>query len=604
MKKGLQVAALALLGSALMLFSLTSCSKGSGVTYTPGVYEGTGKGNNGDVTVKVTVTKNKITAVDVTQHSETPGLSDKPIAEIPAAIVKEQSLDVDVISGASHTSKAILEATEAALVKAGADVALLKKNGKKTAAVPGKDEDKTADVVIIGGGGAGLAAAVSAAGKGASVIVIEKMGVVGGNTIICGGIYNCPDPELQKPAGIEDSVALYEKQTWEGGDKVAKKELVDVLCSNAYDGLQWLKSLGMKFSDKISQGAGSLYPRTHTSLDRMGTGYIKAYMDYIRKNDKIQLFTSTKGDSLITDSTGRVTGVNATKADGGKLTLHADKGVIIATGGFAANVEMRQKYNTSGKWADLGPQVKTTNAPGITGDGIIMAEAIGANLVDMEQIQLLYLGNLKDGGLTHYPPRDVNGTDQIVFINKEGKRFVREDGRRDVISSAILKQTDGMMYILESGDGDAVPLDTMKTADGEPIRNAEKEGYVLIADTIPEMAQKIGCDAQTLQATIDTFNKSVSAKKDGFGRQLYSTKLTKGPWIACPRIPCVHHTMGGVQIDTKCHVINKSGSIIPGLYAAGEVTGGIHGANRLGGNAVVDTVVFGKLSGESAAEGI
>jgi len=564
-------------------------------------YTASAPGNNGDVTVVVKVQGKTIRQVKVVSHKESAGISDAPIARIPAAIVKGQTLAVDTVSGATHTSKAILEATEKCLAQAGFDVAALKTK-KGEGKVQTASAEKTADVIIVGGGGAGLAAAVSASNQGSSVIVIEKMGAVGGNTLVCGGIYNCPDPALQKPEGIEDSPEFYAKQTWEGGDKIANKALVDVLCYNAYDGLQWIKGLGLKFSDKITQGAGSLYRRTHVCLEPMGSGYINAYMRNLSGKKSVEILTSTKGESLVTDTTGKVVGVVAKAADGSRLTLHAKKGVIIATGGFSANVEMRQKYNTSGKWPSLGPDIMTTNRPGATGDGIVMAEAIGADLVDMEQIQLLYLGNPKDGGMTRYTPRCLSGTDKIVFVNKEGKRFVREDGRRDEICGALLKQTKKIMYIVESGDGDAVPLDKMTTADGIPVLQAEKDGDLLISDTIEGLAAKIGCDPAALKATIEGFNASVASKKDDFGRQLYSIPMTKGPYIATPRVACVHHTMGGVRIDTKCDVLDKSGKIIPGLFAAGEVTGGIHGANRLGGNAVVDTVVFGKLAGESASK--
>ncbi len=584
---------------AVMLAGVTGCaSTDSGKT---AEYTASASGNNGKVTVAVKVAGKKIKDVRVVSHGETAGISDAAVAKIPAAIVKGQTLAVDAVSGATHTSEAILAAVEDCLVQANFDIAALKvkKTAKKARVAP---SEKTADVIVIGGGGAGLAAAVSASDAGASVIVIEKMGAVGGNTIVCGGIYNCPDPELQKPEGIEDSPEFYAKQTWEGGDKLAKKELVDVLCYNAYDGLQWLKGLGLKFSDKISQGAGALYRRTHGSLEPMGTGYINAYTRRLAANKDVQILTSTKGDSLITDASGRVVGVMATAADGGQLTLHANKAVIIATGGFSANVEMRQRFNTSGKWPELGADIMTTNTPGITGDGIAMAEGIGADLVDMEQIQLLYLGNPKTGGMTRYTFRCLSGTDKIMFVNKEGKRFVREDGRRDEICGALLKQTDKIMYIVESGDGDAVPLATMKTADGIPVLEAEKEGDLYTADTLEGLAAKLGCDAAALKATVASFNEAVAAKKDAFGRQLYSIPMTKGPYIATPRVACVHHTMGGIRIDTSCRVLNKDGKVIPGLLAAGEVTGGIHGANRLGGNAVVDTVVFGKLAGETAAK--
>ncbi len=604
-------------------------------------FEGVGKGMGGDVKLAVTVEEGRITAIDVVSHNESAGISDPAFAQIPQAIIDNQSLAIDAVAGATLTSNGILGAVEAAAAAAGLDVDALKAAPvAKTEAV--YENEMTADVVVIGAGGAGLAAATAAKQNGASVIVIEKMGTVGGNSIICGGIYNTPDADLQQNVemsdsvkslvenalnetpvndahaeliaavkadyeayqaagakGLFDSANWYALQTWNGGDKVGRLPLVKVLTSNSLAGLKWLEDLGMKFSDKIGQGAGSLYQRTHSSLDSMGTGYIKAFMNAVGEEN---VLVNTKGESLIQDETGRVVGVKATNPDGSELTLHANKGVIITTGGFSANVEMRQKYNTSGKWPVLGENVMTTNAAGITGDGIAMASAIGANLVDMEQIQLLYLGNPFNGGMTYYTPRDLSGTDQIIFVNKEGKRFVQEDGRRDVICCALIEQTDGIMYILESGDGNAVDPDELMTGDGHPARQAEEEGYLLIADTLEEMAAKIGCPAEDLQATVDAFNAAVDAGEDEFGRKLYSTKLTKGPWIACARVACVHHTMGGIEINENTEVVDVNGNVIPGLYAAGEVTGGLHGANRLGGNAIVDFVVFGKLAGETAAK--
>lgn len=594
---------------ASMAFSMVACGNSAapeanadGAAFTKGTYESVAAGNNGDVKVKVTVDEEKITAVEVVEHSESAGISDAPIAEIPAAIVEGQTLAVDTVAGATMTSNAILTAAEACLVEAGANIEALKQAKEKAEVPPAEDVEKTADVVVVGAGGAGLAAAVSASDNGASVIVIDKMGAAGGNTIVSGGIYNCPDPALQDPEGIEDSPEFYAKQTWEGGDKVGNKELVDVLCFNAYDGLDWLKSLGMQFSDKISQGAGSLYRRTHCSLDKAGSGYINAYLKNLdTKGDKAEVLYNTKGESLIVED-GAVVGVIATGANGEKVTLHANKNVVLATGGFSANVEMRQKYNTSGKWPELGEDVLTTNTPGITGDGIVMADEAGANLVDMEQIQMLYLANPKSGAMTKYTPRCLAGTDKIMFVNTSGERFVREDGRRDEICGKLLKQDQGLMYIVETMDGDdALPLDQMTLADGTPIKDAEAAGDVFIGETIEELAGKLGCEAATLQASFDQFNEAVKAGTDEFGRELFSVELVTGPFIATPRVAAVHHTMGGVQINKECQVIGKDGNVIKGLLAAGEITGGIHGANRLGGNAIVDTVVFGKLAGEVAA---
>ncbi len=621
---------------------------------TSGTYEGTAQGQNGTVTVEVTVTADKIEKIEVTSQMETPGIGapltengnegDTPVAVLPVRMVENQTWTVDSVSGATITSYALRNAVKDALTKAGAVADEWKAEEPKTTA---DFTEKTYDVVIVGGGGAGLAAAISAKQQGAqTVLVLEKCGAVGGDTLVCGAIYNCPDEELQskatlsdaKKAQIEavlakpttteeekelqdtvtaewkayqesgrtdifDSDAWYTLQTFDGGDRVADLSLVKVLCNNAKDGYDWIKSLGMEFHDTIGQGAGSLWERTHTSTMNMGTGFISTYVNTLKAMDGVDIMTSTTGNELVVDANGAVTGVKAKDVDGNEYTFTATKGVILATGGFAANGKMISEYNTSDKWAatDLS-KVKTTNRYACSqGDGITMALAAGADLSQMEQIQLLYLGNVKDGQLTKYPPRVVNGTDQEIFINKEGKRFVQEDGRRDTICLAVLQQTDSMFYFLESADGNYVDVDTAVSADGFSLRYLEEQGYVVIAATLDEMATKLGMDADTLKATVDSFNASVEAgeDKDGFGRTLFSVQLTKGPWVATPRTACLHHTMGGVHIDTSCRVLNKDGNAIKGLYAAGEITGGIHGANRLGGNAVVDTVVFGKLAGET-----
>ena len=652
---------LAFVLSVAMLCSVTACSSkgnsgnGDKTAMTAGTYTGTAKGMNDDVTVEVEVTADSIVSVKVTSEQETPGIGSPlkdadgnvltaggvaPVDSIPEAIVANQSLAVDNAAGATITSAAVKAAVKDALTQAGANL------DDWNAEVPAEAvPDQEADIAVVGGGGAGLAAAIAAGQQGAKVVVIEKNAEVGGDTLVCGAIYNTPDEELQKEVTMTDAVKTtvekalateitsedgkalqaevqkqwdeykksgrtdlfdtkewYALQTWLGGDQVANLDLVKVLCYNAYDGLQWIKDLGMSFSDKIGQGAGSLWQRTHTSTMQMGTGFLSTYVKNVDKDENVTVLTSCTGKELVTDESGAVTGVVCEDKAGNKFTVTA-KSVILATGGFAANSQMVQEYNTSGKWDDLSKVATTNRFSCSQGDGITMAKAVGAGLTDMEQIQLLYLGNTQDGQLTKYPPRDVNGTDQIIFINKEGKRFVNEGARRDEICLASLRQTDGMFYMLESGDGAGyvdIKDPDWRSADGFTFQYLEENGYIIVADTLDEMAEKLGCSADDLKATVDAFNKSVETGKDEFGRTLYSTKLENGPWVATPRKACVHHTMGGVTIDTETRVLNENGEAIKGLYAAGEITGGLHGANRLGGNAVVDTVVFGKLAGETA----
>lgn len=650
---------LALLMSFVMVFSLVACG-GDGASKTgkmkAGTYTASVPGMNDKIEVSVEVSEDKIVSVAVGENSETPGigseLKDKdgkvmefggkaPTVIIPEEIVKNQTVAVDLVTGATITSAAIVNGVKDCLTQAGANV-----EEWSTPAEYTTREGKTADVVVVGGGGAGLTAAIASAQAGKSVVIIEKNGEIGGDTLVCGAIYNSPNADLQKEVTMSEPVkatleaALAEKpvndehaalqkevqaqwdaykaegrtdlfdtkewyalQTWINGDKEGNLDLVKTLCYNAYDGLKWIEDMGMQFSDTIGQGAGSLWQRTHTNLMPMGTGFMSVYSQQLENYKDLITYVgeATANELVVTD--GKVTGVKAVDNHTDEvMEFTANDGVILATGGFAANGKMVQEYNTTGKWADLS-KTATTNRIGCSqGDGITMAKDAGAALIDMEQIQLLYLGNVKDGQLTKYPPRDVNGTDQIMFINKEGKRFVQEDGRRDQICSRVIAQTDSMFYILESGNGDKykdIKDPEWRSADGFTFDYLVDNGYVVYADTLEELAGKLGADPATLQATVDSFNACVDGAKDEFGRTLFSTKLTDGPWVATPRQACVHHTMGGVMIDTETHVLDEAGNIIPGLYAAGEVTGDIHGANRLGGNAVVDTVVFGKLAGDT-----
>ena len=625
-----------------------------------GTYEGAFKGMNDDVKVKVTLKDKKIESIEVVEHSETPGIGGElkdidgnvrqvglkiPVTDIPKEIVESQSLNVDNITGATASSVAVKKAVEVALKEAGA-----KLDDYKEEIVKDQDfEDIESDVVVLGGGGAGLAAAIELAENGKTVTIVEKNGAIGGDTLVCGAIYNNPDEELQakvtmsepvkeqleealkaKPVNNEhkeliaavqkewdeykangrtdlfDSKNWYALQTWNGGDNAGNLDLVKVLTFNSVDGYEWIKSLGMQFDDFISQGAGSLWQRTHTSKQDMGTGFISVYSQKLEDlSDKINVLVETTAEELVMEDGWAVGAKVKDNHSEKEYQVKAKDGVILATGGFAANPEMVQEHNTSGKWDDLSKVSTTNRFSSSQGDGIVMAEKAGADLVDMDQIQLLYLGNTQNGQLTKYPPRDVNGTDQIIFINKEGKRFVREDGRRDDISKATLAQTDGMFYMLESGDGEGykdIKDPEWRSADGFTLDYLKDNGYIFVGDTLEEIAKQIGCDVKDLQATIDTFNASVDSGKDEFGRTLYSTKLEKGPWIATARQASIHHTMGGVRIDPAARVLDKDGKVIPGLYAGGEITGGIHGANRLGGNAVVDTVVFGKLSADTLLE--
>lgn len=607
--------------------------------FVPGTYTATAQGHNGAVTVETTFAEDRIESIQVVSHFESEGVCEKALfTELPESIIANQSLAVDTIAGATVSSNALIAAVKDAAQQAGCDTASLMTAPEKT---PPETTEYTADVIIVGAGGAGLSAAVSATDEGASVILIEKEGYVGGNTLVSGGIFNAPDEEMQKEvemtAGVQalveaaiseepvseaheelmekvraqyeahlaagktylfDSVEWYTLQTWNAGDKVADLDLVYTMCANSYDTLTWLRNLGWTYYSDIRQGAGSLYQRTHSSVDHAGVGFINALTSGLEDRDA-QIVYSTTATELIMEN-GVCVGVLAEDRDGNQITFHANKNVILATGGFARNTEMLSQYNTSGKWPDL-TKITGTNMPGITGDGIRMAEAVGAALRDMDQIQLLQTTQPGTGNCVYayVAPKEAAG---YLFFNSEGKRFIGEDGRRDDISLAALAQTDALFYMLESADVITDPENTYDLL-GVPMTECISAGAIIVGDTLEELCEKIGWDYATVKAEIDAYNANVdeNALTDEYGRALFTTKLENGPWYAIPRTPSVHHTMGGVVINTKTQVLDTEGNVIAGLLAAGEVTGGIHGGNRIGGNALVDCITYGRIAGTQAA---
>lgn len=561
-------------------------------TFTPGTYEGSAKGFHGDINLKVTVDENEITEI-VAEHTETEGLGDKAVEALIESAKEKDSLALDMMSGATYSSEAFLAALEIALVKAGGDAEKLKVK-EVTEEIEKEDIIKDTEVAIIGAGGAGLSAAVSAHQNGAKVIIIEKMPNVGGNTIISGSAFNAVDEKRQEPQGIEDSIEKFYTQTYEGGDKKGDPELIRVLVENAYPTIEWLESLGMEFKDTVFTVLGALWPRSHKPVEPLGTGYINTYMNYINEHtDEIEILTETEAKELIVSEDGSVTGFVA-EGKNGTVTINASKGVIIATGGFGSNIEMRDQYNTI--WPTL-TNIKTTNHKGATGDGIVMAEKINASIVQMENIQLLPMGDPETGSLSG---NIEQGVENRIFVNSVGNRFVDEGERRDVMTNALMEQEDSMMWVIV--DQHSYPTGDTVNNFNESIDSLVEQERAFKADTLEELAAQIGVSPENLVKSVDAFNASVDGATDEFGRTLFMHKIDTAPFYAGKRVPTVHHTMGGIKITAETRVVDVNGVVIQGLFAAGEVTGGIHGANRLGGNALTDVNTFGRIAGEQAAK--
>ena len=553
--------------------------------FTPGTYEAEAQGMFVPVKVQITVTESEIVNVLIDATGETPTLGGVAAEQLAKAIVDAQTPNVDVMAGATVTSSAIIKAATEALEAAGADIGVLDeyrrdKGGEET---PKEEITVDTEIVIVGAGGAGMTAAIMAHQAGKQFVILEKMPYVGGNTTKATGGMNAAETHYQKEQGIEDSKALFAADTMKGGHALNDPELVAMLANSSSDAIDWLDTIGADLP-KISFSGGASVNRIHAPADGSGVGnYLVDRFSAKLAELGVEVMLNTKATELMVDEEGKICGVRAEGADANYL--FRCKAVILASGGFGANEDMYTQYRP-----DLKGTV-TTNAPGATGDGIVMAQALGAALVDIEQIQLHPTVEQTTSMLI---TESVRG-DGAILVNQQGERFTNELLTRDAVSAAELAQEGQYAYILF----DQNLRDHLKA-----VEKYVSTGLTVQADTIEGLAEQLGIDPAVLAKTLADWNEMVKNQRDTqFGRTTgMNADLTTPPYYAIKIAPGIHHTMGGVKIDTAARVINTEGKPIPGLFAAGEVTGGVHGGNRLGGNAVADIVIFGRIAAQSAIE--
>ena len=603
-----------------------STSSDAGVS---GDFIGTAKGFGGDVSVTLTLTDGAITGCTAEGKDETQGVGSQAIAKMPGEIAESGSIAVDGVSGATVTSTAIKEAAAAALTAAG-----LNPDDYKTAVennATAEDSTVDADVVVVGAGGAGMTAAITAAAEGKTVVILESQSMVGGNSVRATGGMNAgktvyqDENEFGESAGVEktlktaaekyadnetitalaktvseqwaayqanptgyfDSVELMELDTMIGGKGINDPELVETLCANSADAIDWLDEHGITLHNVSSFGGASV-KRIHRPVNAEGkTVSVGSYMiPLLQENCEkagVKMMLDTTATEILTDANGAAVGVKATGASGETVTVNA-KAVVLASGGFGANLDMVVKYK---------PELKgfmTTNAPGIQGQGIEMAQAIGAATVDMDQIQIHPTVEANTAALI---TEGLRG-DGAILINEEGQRFIDEVGTRDVVSAAEIAQTGSYSWLV---------VDQAMADASSVIQGYIKKGYTVTGATYEELGKAMGVDAAAFAETMEKWNGYVEAKNDpDFGRTSFANPLNTAPYYAVKVTAGVHHTMGGLKINANTEVLNEKGEVIPGLFAAGEVTGGVHGANRLGGNAVADFTVFGRIAGAAASD--
>lgn len=540
-----------------------------------GTYEGLGEGRGGIIKLAVDIREHRIETARVLAQSES-SFAQPCIDDMISRVIEAQSADVDAISGATLTSNGVKSAMKMAIDRAYGRIY--------------NDEtftDTQTDVVVIGAGGAGLSAAIEASAQGISVIVLEKREFIGGNTNSSTGGINGAETSFQKALGIEDSKELFFDDIMKGGHYLNDTALVRTLVENAPPTLDWIAQMGADLTDVGLMG-GSSVKRTHRPKGGLSIGphLIKVlYDEAVAEGVTIRAGNTVR--DILKSSEGKACGVRVSQIGGPDYTIKA-KAVIIATGGFGANLSMV---------SSCCPQLSgfaTVNHPGATGDAFSWVEKFGAELYQMDKIQTHPTVDVRNSLMITEAVRG-NGA---ILLNHEGKRFVNEMDTRDVVSEAILSQEKGTAFLF---------FDQTVRESLTAIENYDKLGLLVQSPDLAGIASKTGLDEAALTLSIQRYNGFQSSGEDAdyhrSGVQM-PLPLVRAPYYVVEVKPAVHHTMGGIHIDPMTRVLDMDGQAIDGLFACGEVTGGVHGGNRLGGNGVADIVVFGRIAGHEASNAV
>lgn len=546
----------------------------TGRKYKAGVYQEKVEAEALKLQINVTLDTDRITDISLVPDDTLDVDFTTTFESLRTRMLVANSPYVDAITGATTQSEALKKAVSRAMTTS--SKAQMIEEGVNPAA------PQNVDVVIIGSGGAGLAAAIQASDEGARVVIIEKMPTIGGNTIKASVGMNAAETRFQKMEGIEDSKALFYEETLKGGKFKNNPVLLREFVELAPEAIDWLANHDIELNDITITGGMSI-DRTHRPADRSAVGgfLISGLVKNINKRN-IEVLLETSVAEILYEN-GAVCGVKVIDEYNDSRILNA-KSVIVATGGFSANREMVVKYRP-----ELDGFV-TTNHKGATGSGIAMLQKIGADTVDMSEIQI---HPTVEQTTSYLISESIRGGGAIL-VSQAGQRFFNEMETRDKVSAQIIALPEKSAWIIF----DEQVRQNNKAADEYLAR-----GFVNSAPTVQELAVKLNMDQNTLKATLDRYNQFVIKQKDeDFGRTTaLRHPLNEGPYYAIRIAPGVHHTMGGVTINTDTAVLDSQKQVIKGAWAAGEVVGGIHGANRIGGNAVADIIIFGILAGRNAA---
>lgn len=546
----------------------------TGRKYKAGVYQEKVEAEALKLKISVTLDTDRITDISLVKDDTLDVDFTTTFEQLRSRILVANSPHVDAITGATTQSEALKKAVSRALTTSSKEH-VIEEGGNPQA-------PQNYDVVIVGSGGAGLAAAIQAHDEGAHVVIIEKMPTIGGNTIKASVGMNAAETRFQKIKGIEDSKELFYEETLKGGKFKNNPELLREFVELAPEAIEWLAAKEIELNDITITGGMSI-DRTHRPEDRSAVGgfLISGLVKNVNKRD-IEVLLETSVAEILYEN-GAVTGVKVVDEYNDSRILNA-KSVIVATGGFSANREMVVKFRP-----ELDGFV-TTNHKGATGSGIAMLQKIGADTVDMGEIQI---HPTVEQTTSYLISESIRGGGAIL-VSQAGKRFYNEMETRDKVSAEIIALPEKSAWVI---------FDEQVRANNKAADEYIAKGFVLSAPTPEELAVKLNMNPVALTETLERYNLFVVEKKDeDFGRTTaLRHPLNKGPFFAIRIAPGVHHTMGGVVINTDTAVLDAQKQPITGAWAAGEVAGGIHGANRIGGNAVADIIIFGILAGRNAA---
>lgn len=585
-------------------------------SYKAGVYTAQANGNNGPVTVEVEVSDAEILSVKVTEHAETAGLSDTPIERIPAKIVEGQTLAVDTVSGATNTSNAILKAAEDALAQAGADIEALKAVQEKDETA-GETAERHVQALVIGAGGSGLAAAITLQEQGIETLVVDKMANAGGATALTGALINGGCSKQQAERGVTDDVQTMFMDAMVYGSFQNDARMTWLMVNNTGDSVDWLHdTVGVEFEEAINHFPEHTNDRAFYPKGKQ-PGYLTGTMEQHYLSNGGELLLETRAQHLLTED-GRVIGASCSTADG-TLNIYADV-TLLATGGYGASVALRP--------AD---QMGTLfyGASSSTGDGIIMAEEVGAMTHYMQYLKSYPQGIEKplDGGnitadgttfrgnayISPLASQAVTLNDGAIYVNVEGERCMNENMDFVSIKKVTQKQTDMTVYLVMDQKGYDKWMGMMEVSAGltpeivAPWLDADDGKPVFRKGaTVEEAAAKAGIDAEKLSATVAHFNEMVaSGKDDDFGRAEMSVGLdSDGPIYIVEQRLRMATSLGGLKTSTSFEVYDENEQAIDGLYACGEVIGGVHGDESMPSNCVAWAVTSGRLAAKAAADAV